>query len=390
MNRYLLFTSCFFLTLLIPSIYASANCFITGMIPGQGNIVVCDNNAPNPDPNGVQVGVESTNNNDEITVETGASINNAAGRAISTGLGADLITVYPGTGNIKGSGANISLGTEGSNNTMVVHGGNLSNGILFEDGSGNSVEFGNATINAVFGNGIVFGNGSGNSATIHSGIINGDNNGIFFNNGDNNSVEFSNATITAGNNGIFFNNGANRSLVFHSGTINSDNNAIFFNNGDSTVHINGGTLIPDFGAAISTNDGEDGIVLRGGNINPGNAGQTIITGAANDTVRIERVSSFSGLIDGEEGDGDTLIFAQAIPDSEECSALREQIASLNPADDSITIDGILFTWINFEIIEEELRCPDSIPTMTEWGFIVLVVALGIFGLLAIKRRKVAA
>jgi len=388
MNRFVLFTCSFFLILFIPSIYASADCFVDGMIPGQGNIVVCDNNAPNPDPNGVQVGVESTNNNDEITVETGASINNAAGRAINAGLGADLIMVNPGAGNITGSGANLSLSTAGSNNTMVVHGGNLTNGIFFDIGDNNSVEFGDATINSG-NNGIFFNNGSGNSATIHSGIINGSNNGIFFNEGDNNSVEFHNATITAGNNGIFFNSGANRSLVFHSGTINSGNNAIFFNNGDSTVHINGGTLIP-FGVAIITRDGEDSIVLRGGNINPGNTGLTILTGAANDTVRIERVSSFSGLIDGEEGDGDTLVFAQRIPSNDECNMLREQIASLNPADDSITINGILFTWINFEIIEDQLRCPDPIPTMTEWGFIVLVVALGIFGLLAIRKRKVTA
>jgi len=388
MNRLVLFTCSFFLILFISSIYASANCFVSGVIPGQGNIVVCDNNPPNPDLNGVQVGVESTNNNDEITIEPGATINAVVGNAVNAGLGADLITVDLGAGNIIGNVS--SLITEGSNNTMVVHGGNLTNGIRFNDGSGNSVEFDNATINAVILNGIFFGNGSGNSASIHSGNINGDNNGIFFDNGDNNSVEFRNATITAGNNGIFFNNGANRSLVFHSGTINADGHAIFFNNGDSTVHINGGTLIPNFGEAIETNDGEDSIVLSGGNFNPGNTGQTIGTGAANDTVRIERVTSFSGLIDGEEGDGDTLIFAQRILSNDECNMLREQIASLNPADDSITINGILFTWINFEIIEEELRCSDSVPTMTEWGFIVLVMALGIVGFMVIRRRKVSA
>jgi IPTL-CTERM motif len=384
MNRHLLFTCSFFLTLFIPSIYASAECFVDGPAPGGGNIVICDDMAENPDTSGVQVGVESTNNGDEITVQAGASIN-AVGAAVDAGLGADQITVNPGAGNITGTGNSLSTG--GSNNTIVIHGGNLSNQIFFNNGDNNSVEFGNATINSAASNGIFFNNGSGNSATIHSGIINGDNNGIFFNNGDNNSVEFSNATITAGNNGIFFNNGDNRFLVFHSGTINSGTNAIFFNNGDSTVHINGGTITPDFGAAIITNDGEDSIVLSGGNINPGNTGLTILTGAANDTVRIERVSSFSGLIDGEEGDADTLVFAQRIPSNDECNMLREQIASLNPADDSITINGILFTWINFEIIEEELRCPDSIPTLSEWGLIAMAGILGMVGFMVLRRRK---
>jgi len=388
MNRFSVYIPVFFLAFVIPATFASANCFVTGTIPGQGNIVVCDGNPPNPDPSGVQVGTESTNDNDEITIEAGASIN-TGGFAVSAGQGADLVVVNPGAGNLTGGGS--SLATDGSGNTFIVRGGNLTagNGIFFNGGDNNSVEFSNATINAG-NNGMFFGAGSNNSVMVSSGNIIAGNNGIALLTGNNNAVEISKASITAGNNGVFFNDGNNKSLIFNSGTINAVNTGIFMNFGNNTIHINGGTITPQFGRAIETQDGEDLIVLRGGRIDPNMAGETIFTGPGNDTVRIVRLDSFSGLIDGEEGEADTLIFAQVIPNTEQCNTLRGQIAALNPSGDSITINGISFTWVNFEIIEDQLTCLNPIPTLSEWGLIGLAGVLGLIGFMAIRRKKITA
>jgi exosortase sorting signal-containing protein len=72
--------------------------------------------------------------------------------------------------------------------------------------------------------------------------------------------------------------------------------------------------------------------------------------------------------------------------------LSSELATANPADDSITINRIFYQWQDCEVIINQLvgiRVVISIPTLSEWGLIAMVGLLVIAGLLFYQKRRMA-
>jgi len=73
--------------------------------------------------------------------------------------------------------------------------------------------------------------------------------------------------------------------------------------------------------------------------------------------------------------------------------ISSQIAGLDPAGDSITINGLFYQWEDCEELVNELvgvRNARPIPTLSEWGLIAMAGVLGIVGFMVMRRRKVTA
>ena len=73
--------------------------------------------------------------------------------------------------------------------------------------------------------------------------------------------------------------------------------------------------------------------------------------------------------------------------------ISSEIATLNPAGGSITINGLFYIWEDWELLVNQLtgvRVVRPIPTLSEWGLIAMAGVLGIVGFMVIRRRKVTA
>ena len=112
-------------------------------------------------------------------------------------------------------------------------------------------------------------------------------------------------------------------------------------------------------------------------------------GSDDDTIKLGTGAVILGLSTGGVG-FDTLVFEMGVTETS-IPSLCAQILSKDPSGDEITINGLFYEWIEFEVILCELvPAARPIPTLSEWGLIAMAGVLGIIALLAIRGRKVTA
>lgn len=252
---------------------------------------------------------------------------------------------YTGTGN----GDDVSL-PAGSSLTNTA-----GNDALSTAGGPDIVTVTGGAVTGVNADAVVLG-GSGDTLTMDSGTIVGDTGGIRGNNGvDNITINGGTVSSLVSGPAITGNGGADN-ITINGGTINGAGNAIQGGSNADTINLNGGTINGD----ITANGGGDNVTI-GGNV------------------------VINGTINGNGGT-DTLSLALQVPASE-LAALQSELATKLPAGDSIIINGNTYTWTNFENISDDLSRIVVVPTLQEWGLMLLVVLLGLFGFRNSKRKS---
>ena len=322
-----------------------AVCVLTGNTPGGGNIINCPAPVQNTPLNtGTNPG--TTNLNDEVTVPEGGGIDVPAVAALRTGEGNDVVTVDGGTL----IGTNQAIGTATGDDTIIVNDGILTatTGQTLDDFGGNTV------------------------ITINGGML------------------------TAGLEVIELDNGMNIVTV-NGGTLIANNLAVIqLGFEEDTLTVNGGTLdgsnVNNNGPIIETRVGNDIVNLNGGIYLKG-IDRVVDLGSGNDmlTFGADIDLGTDGFVDCGNG-FDTLVFAMDVPE-EAVNFFSSQILSQNPQNGSVVINGITYEWENCELLVPQLngvREVKPIPTLSQWGLIAMAGVLGMIGLLAIRRRKVAA
>lgn len=156
--------------------------------------------------------------------------------------------------------------------------------------------------------------------------------------------------------------------------------------------------------AILTTSGDDRVTLENTLLVGGNSTGIVTTaiglGDDDDILTIGNGVRLRGLRPGGEesfgiincGNGtDTIIFAMDVPE-QRLNRISDEIALADPADDTLIINGLRYSWIDCEILINELngvQFTRPIPTVSQWGLIAMAGVLGIIGLIAIRRRKAA-
>lgn len=234
--------------------------------------------------------------------------------------------------------------------------------------------------------------------TVTDGEVRAEDSGINTS-GDDDTVTVDNSTIESIIDvGINTGNGNDTITVMDSTVISGDDAAISSGNDNDIITVTGSTLIG------LSNDGDSFDVLNTGNNNdqvtvsetviiaePSRA--TISLGNNNDTLTLGSGVDLNRII--ECGSGfDTITFAMAVPD-DLLVFLTSQILQLEPAGDSITINGLFYEWVDCELLVADLTggAPvpvRPIPTLSEWGLIAMAGVIGIVGVLFAVRRRVAA
>ncbi|MGI9533912.1 MAG: right-handed parallel beta-helix repeat-containing protein [Thermodesulfobacteriota bacterium] len=383
-----------------------AVCTDQGNTPSGGDIIVCDTNAPNPDTNGV-VG---TANGDEITVDAGAGVDFNAGPGIDTGEGDNIVIINNGdTANDVVIGDTQGISARSGNDDITVNGGfilgNINDGI-FTRGGEDTVTVNNGTIegftgintaadndiiiiNNVFIDGRVRGirGGDGNDQiTIESGtiigatefgigteegddtvvinsnpgptLIKGDTQGILTSSG-NDDVTVNGATIEGNiNDGIFLSSGNDMATV-NNANISTNATGLGGGSGDDILNVDNSVIMGDPNA-IRGGSGNDTITIRNcseilGDIQAGRPPDTPDI----DIVDLGNLRTLTGTIRGG-AENDTLIFSQTLDNDQNCIDIKNQIATLNPASDSITIAGITYIFSEFETIQDNISCTQLI------------------------------
>lgn len=288
--------------------------------------------------------------------------------------GNDTITIDAGV-NVFGdvSGGQTFGGPESGNDT-IVNNGTVGSSILGDSGSGNGS--GNDTIinngdaNQIEGD-TSFGDGSGGDVIVNNGdvvIISGDTgdgdgtgNDIIVNNGTADTIFADSADGNSSGNDNVVNNGNISSNLYGDGSGgNSDGNDTITNNGYIAGNLYGDG---DFGVGTGsdniTNNGQvTNIDGAGGNDTISNNGVVvgdITAGSGNDTVIIQAGSAVVG--DGIDGgaDYDVLTFQLNSTDPAELEAAAAAIAAASPSGGTITINGVSYTWLNFEELTQILN-----------------------------------
>jgi len=345
MFRNLLFT---IISLFLLSSVSYAACpFTNGTAPGGGNTITCNTNPPNPDTNSIEVGDQSTNLGDELTVNANSGIDTGnAENAVNLGLGNDIVIINGPGALVRG---NRAIDADEALNITI-------NGGLLEGTTSNVVD------------------STGGAAFVDT-------------------VNMFGGSVIGPSDGIATGSGSDIINIL-GGSIES-NEPIDSSLGDDQITIRnarlaGTNLVNTF--AIAASGGNDLIILGDGAEIFGR----VRCGSGDDTVILENVASFDisiplGFIDGAS-DIDELIFRQTVSLSA-CDFLTSQINNLNPSEDSFTINEVTYVWENFEIITADLDCRNivsPVPTLTQWGLIAMAVILGIVGYLVIRRRRVSA
>ena len=244
--------------------------------------------------------------------------------------------------------------------------------------------------------GINTNNGEDN-ITVTDGEVRAEDTGIDTGN-DNDTVTVDNSTIESITDvGIDTGNNNDTVTVMDSTVISGDDAAINTGSGGDIITVTGSTLIG------LVNDGESFHTLNTGNGNDRvTVSETVIIAAPsrasinlgnnNDTLTLGSGVDLNRIIDC--GDGfDTITFAMAVPD-DLLGFLTNRILQLDPAGDSIRINGLFYEWIDCELLVPDLtggapRMVRPIPTLSEWGMIAMAGVLGIVALIAVRRRAAA-
>lgn len=244
---------------------------------------------------------------------------------------------------------------------------------------------------------IELGDGS-NVITIDQATVSGEDDGVTAGDGGN-LINVTDSTITCDQDCISTRDGQDNINITRSRVESIDDDGIDTGRGDDVLIVIDSQILAgpaccnNFG--ITMNDGDDQITI----INSRVAGFTmidpipsaIIMGDDNDTVTLGTGAQIDGLI--RCGDGfDTIVFAMDVFEGA-VALISSQIASKNPAGDSITINGLFYIWEDCELLVSELvgvRDLRPIPTLSEWGLITTAALLGLIGFMVIRRRKATA
>ena len=348
--------------------------------------IVCDSNDNN--------GIDATQGgNDSITIIAGGNVSNNDANAINTGNGNDVVTIEAtGTVSTQGASAN-GFEDDGGNDSYTIAGtistqGDFSEAIKDFGGNDTYIISGNATTNGsgsefiedvggddsyvVSGNISTLGTNSdviqdnaGNNTLIISGNIAAQNQDAIelLGNGNNSVVVSGRVAADSGFADGIDDIGSGDSTFIVSGSIRATGNlgdGIEVSDGNNSIQVSG-SIISDQGSAIkSVGNGNDTVRLTGTTLAGGN-GTAIQTGNSDDHVIIEGNADITGIIDGG-ADNDTLTFAQEVA-PEELAELTAAILAANPDGDTITINGKVYTWQNFEGLVALLReiAPELIP-----------------------------
>ncbi len=311
--------------------------------------IVCDvNNQPSGD-------VEGGAGDDNIIIEEGVTTSSqVAGDYTGSGT--------PGTGNdliiIDGSLTDTSLSGDslydgGSGGDTIINNGDsdieMVGDTIYGDGSGNDIIINNGTAYAIIGDAAI-GNGSGSDTLINNGtVIN-----IVGDTYDGNAS--GNDSIT--NNGYVSGNVyGDGSFVTGTGNDTIDNAGVLDGNiyGDEDPNASLPSA-PQPGDPVP-GSGSDTI------INSGAVNGSIIAGGGDDTVIIAGIGAVNGVIDGGSG-YDVLTFNLSTSNPEELQALAAQIAAANPAGGTISLQGRVYTWQNFEELSQILL---SLARINDYG-----------------------
>lgn len=284
-------------------------------------------------------GFSGTNNPDMVTVEVGADVSNA-GAVINMLDGNNTFIMNGGTVTRTDNGPNaVTAGQD--DDTFIINGGTVS---------------GNFSLNGSLGN---------DNFIINDGELIG-------------QVNMSSDNDT---------------LIMLAGSIRAENDAINASNGDDVIEILGGSVIGgDGSSAVGINgaNGEDKITVRNATVSDLSADEfrAISSAADDDEITLGTGAILNGIVDcGTEFD--ILTFEMDVPE-ERLALISAELASKDPAGDSITIDGLFYEWVNCEVLINALvgvRNTRPIPTLSEWGLIAMVGALGIFGAFYMMRRR---
>lgn len=208
----------------------------------------------------------------------------------------------------------------------------------------------------------------------------------------------------------------NDNINLNGATLDCDDNAINPGEGINTVNITDSTIMSKQAVLDAVVTGTITMNIQGSSLlcsNPGcnglsNSGivfnitivESIIDvgGLAiqasnqDDIIRLGTGADLRGGIScgASATDSDTLIFAMDVPQNQ-LAILSAQIAALDPAGDSITINGLFYEWTTCDgiILNELVGVASSVPTLSQWGLIAMAGILGIVGFMVIRRRKVA-
>jgi len=220
---------------------------------------------------------------------------------------------------------------------------------------------------------------NGDDITVPAGatVSNTGTNDTIVTNGGGDTITINGGSVTSGGKAIRAGSGSD-TITINSGTVTADSHAIEGQGGNDTIIVNGGNITSTTGRAIRGLGGNDTITLNGGTITGvttainANAGDDIVTIGGNVVV--------NGIIDGGNGgsNNDALVFTMAVPESQ-LNALQTALLAKNPANDSITINGLTYTWSNFEGIQADLIAIAPVPSLTMWSLLMLILLLGFLG-----------
>lgn len=316
------------LTLVAVSICFSYTQLSFAVCSGGPTVFTCDDSPPNPDLMGIQE--ELNNANLIISVLPGAIINTTA---------ASTIAIHTGNGNNQ-----ITLDQA---EVLALE----TNGIETDDGNDtinvtdSTVRCDDDCIDTLGGDDVI--------SIIRSTIASVDNNGI---------------DATEGNNKITV---IDSEVIGGPGTGN--NYGIQGSPGNDMITVRNSLVFGE-----STGGRSRAMLLRGGD----------------DMVRLETNARIDGFIDcgattSMEDPSGTLIFAMDVP-LQQLPIISAELASKDPREDSIVINGLLYEWEDCLNIVNELNGTNSIrpiPTLSEWGLIAMAGILGLVGFMFALRRR---
>lgn len=244
-------------------------------------------------------------------------------------------------------------------------------------------------INAIIGNAVNTANGD-DIVTSSGNLTSGSQHAIFTTSG--NDVITINDGVLIGDDSAISSGSEDDTVIINGGTIiGIDDRVIFTGGGNDTVTINGGIIDAsddDTDPYMLTSSGDDIVNLNGGTYLKG-SDEVIDLGSDNDMLTFGADIDLAGFIDCNSGI-DTLVFAMDVP-SDSVAFISSQILSSDPADGSIAINGIQYSWILCENLVPDLNgvAPvTNVPTLSEWGLILLAAVMGIIGF-AVYRRRLA-
>ena len=344
--------------------------------------------------------IDTANGPDNINV-TGSTLNSTGnGDSIRSGNNNDVVIVN--NSDLFAGPTGHGIDTGGDDDQITVN-DSLVEGI--DAGSGeNTVHVDNSDILGLLNDAISTSSTFNNTITVYHSTLSGFD-GIDTSDGDQ-TIRVSNTTVTAQNNGMDLGNNGTNMVDVTDSIFSCQSSCIDTKAGNDTINVIRSSLNAMSLDGIRTGLGDDIIYVEDSEIlagdNPDDAGIRVFGGtneitvvnslidkirAGNneDTITLGTASDIQGLIDCGAG-FDTLIFAMEVP-FDQAATISAEIDSKDPNGDTITIDGLLYEWVNCDQLVANLQVPKQVPTLSEWGLIATAVVLGFIGFIVIRRRQ---